>query len=163
MQSAAPTGTDVDEALLASYDGVGNVRDAIRLGARRIGHGIEAVKDVSLMAELAERRSVCLEICQISNRRLRYCEGGLSTHPLRELLNAGVPCCLAADDPAFFGASTSHGLSREFTAARHFLGLDDLALAELARASLRHSLAPPGVQQAALAAVDAWLAEKRSE
>ena len=90
--------------------------------------------------------------------------------------SAGVPCCLNADDPLCWAASqvppttdparvtlalggqdTAHGLLREFRVCREILGLDDYALAALARYSFEHSAAPADVKRAGIAAVDAWL------
>jgi len=157
LQAGQPSGAEVDEGVLASYDGAQNVRDAVACGARRIGHGIEAAKEAVTMAELGQE-GVCLEVCLLSNRRLGYCKEGLEAHPLPRLMACGVDCCLAADDPAFFGAASSHGLLREFIVARHILGFDDARLADLARNSLEYARAPVDVRRSALASLDSWLA-----
>jgi len=111
------------------------------------------------MAELAARCDrVCLEVCPLSNLRLGYLPlEGLAAHPLPILMEAGVACCLASDDPAYFGSRTAHGLIREYVAARHFMGLNDSQLAELARASIIHSRAPDDVKSTTLDSIDAWL------
>eukprot|EP00929_Paragymnodinium_shiwhaense_P009221 TRINITY_DN113307_c0_g1_i1.p1 TRINITY_DN113307_c0_g1~~TRINITY_DN113307_c0_g1_i1.p1 ORF type:complete len:430 (-),score=84.63 TRINITY_DN113307_c0_g1_i1:21-1310(-) len=160
LQAACPSGDSMDDEVAKNYDGVQNVRDALQIGARRIGHGIEAVKSASLLHDLAQTQSVALEVCPMSNRRLQCCEDGLSRHPLRRLLDAGVACCLAADDPAFFGSHTAHGLVREYIVARHLMGLDDTELAKLASTSIQFSLAPASVKEAGLNAVSAWLSEE---
>jgi adenosine deaminase len=53
-----------------------------------------------------------------------------------------------------FGAS----LLDEYDHARTTLGLDDVQLADIARASLRAGGAPGPLRDRALAGVDAWLA-----
>jgi len=149
-----------DEGGAPAYNGPAMVRAAVEAAkARRVGHGIEAAKSTAAMAELAARSSqVCLEVCPVSNLRLGYLPlGGLAAHPLPVLMEAGVACCLASDDPAYFGSRTAHGLVREYVAARHFMGLNDDQLAELARASIIHSRAPDGVKSTALDSIDAWL------
>ena len=70
------------------------------------------------------------------------------------LLAAGVPCSLGADDPLLFDAS----LLDEYDHARTTLGLDDVQLAEIARASLRSGGTPSPLRERALAGMDAWLA-----
>ena len=52
----------------------------------------------------------------------------LHAHPLPELLDAGVPCSINADDPLLFGV----GLLDEYVVCRERLGLDDAALAACA-------------------------------
>ncbi len=74
--------------------------------------------------------------------------------PLPTLLEAGVPVALGADDPLLFGTR----LAAQYRLARDAHGLDDAALAALARASLRGSRAPAAVRDRALADVDRWLA-----
>ena len=58
--------------------------------------------------------------------------------PLTELLDAGVPVALGADDPLLFGSR----LTAQYDLARNEFGLGDAELAELARMSVR-GLRPP--------------------
>jgi aminodeoxyfutalosine deaminase len=85
------------------------IREAIELlGVERIGHGIAAAHDPSLMDLLAERR-IPLEICPGSNIRtgalaqqLRRESAQIEDHPLPVLLRHGIPVVLSTDDPAMF-------------------------------------------------------------
>lgn len=78
-----------------------SVRIAIEtLGAHRIRHGIRAVDDPGLVAELAAR-GVVLDVCPVSNLRT-HAVTDLAAHPLPDLVAAGVRCSLATDDPAMF-------------------------------------------------------------
>jgi aminodeoxyfutalosine deaminase len=77
----------------------------------RIRHGIRAVEDSDLLAEIVDRGLV-LDVCPTSNLRL----GGvasLEAHPLPALRAAGVLCTINTDDPAMFGTD----LSREYEIA----------------------------------------------
>jgi aminodeoxyfutalosine deaminase len=101
--------------------GAASMRGAIEaLGADRIRHGIRAVEDPGLVRELADRRLV-LDVCPISNVRTGAVRS-LEEHPLPRLVEAGVQCSLATDDPAMFDTD----LGREYAAARA-LGLDPAA------------------------------------
>jgi aminodeoxyfutalosine deaminase len=104
--------------------GPDSIRGAIdALGATRIRHGVRAVDDPDLLAELRERRIV-LDVCPISNVRTGAVPS-LEEHPLRRLLDAGVLCTVNTDDPAMFDTD----LSREFAAAAT-LGADPEAAFE---------------------------------
>lgn len=84
------------------WDGPGSVRDAVACGARRIGHGVRAAEDPSLV-ELLAREKICLEICPTSN----ICTGvyrSYSENPLRKLFEAGVPVSVNSDDHGAFGS-----------------------------------------------------------
>jgi adenosine deaminase len=135
------------------FAGPASVRAAIEaLHARRILHGVRAVEDPDLLREVAAR-GVCFDVCLTSNVKLGVVPT-LEQHPLPVLLAAGVPCSLGADDPLLFDAS----LLDEYDHARTTLGLDDVQLAEIARASLRSGGTPSPLRERALAGVDAWLA-----
>ena len=81
--------------------GPASIRGALdALGADRLRHGIRAVEDVDLLAELADRQIVC-DVCPISNVRTRTVDT-IANHPLPLMLAAGVPCSISTDDPAMF-------------------------------------------------------------
>jgi aminodeoxyfutalosine deaminase len=92
--------------------GAQQVRDAIELlGAERIGHGIAAIRDPSLITLLGERK-IPLEVCPTSNLvtkalsiQLNSAEPNIVEHPLPRLFRAGVPVSLSTDDPAMFHTS----------------------------------------------------------
>ncbi|WP_374986324.1 adenosine deaminase [Streptomyces fradiae] len=134
--------------------GPASVRDCLDdLRATRIGHGVRAVEDPRLLRRLADRGVTC-EVCPASNVAL-----GVYEHhehvPLRTLFDAGVPMALGADDPLLFGAR----LADQYEIARRHHGFTDAELAELARQSVRASVAPEDVRAKLLAGIDDWLAE----
>jgi aminodeoxyfutalosine deaminase len=88
-----------------------SIREALELGAHRLRHGIRAVEDAELLAELAERRIV-LDVCPTSNLRTGLVPE-LSVHPLPALHGAGVLCSINTDDPVMFGTD----LGREYDIA----------------------------------------------
>ena len=92
--------------------GADSVRGALEsLHAHRIRHGIRAVEDPGLVAELAARGTV-LDVCPISNLRLGVVQS-LEEHPLPQLFAAGIPCSISTDDPAIFDTD----LTRDYEAA----------------------------------------------
>jgi aminodeoxyfutalosine deaminase len=81
--------------------GPGSIRGAIEaLGADRLRHGIRAVDDAGLVAELVDRQLV-LDVCPTSNVRTKAVSS-LDAHPLPQLIAAGVSCSVSTDDPAMF-------------------------------------------------------------
>ena len=122
------------------------------LHPRRIGHGVRSVEDPDLLARVVDA-GVALEVCPVSNVSLGV-YSDLTSVPLPQLLEAGATVALGADDPLLFGSR----LAAQYATMRaaHDLGDDDLA--ELARMSVRASLAPDDVRSRLLAGVDDWLA-----
>jgi aminodeoxyfutalosine deaminase len=108
----------------------------------RIGHGVRAVEDPSLVAELRDRR-IPLEVCPSSN----VCLGvfpDLASHSFDRLYRAGVPVSVNSDDPAFFDTD----LSREYLRLHEAFGYTPAELAGLSLAGLRQSFLPDGEKAA---------------
>jgi adenosine deaminase/aminodeoxyfutalosine deaminase len=102
-----------------------SVWEALEIGAERIGHGIRAMDDASLVEHLREK-NIPLEICISSNVRTGAV-GSLAEHPVRRLYDAGVPIVLNTDDPALFGCT----LSGEYELARREFGFTEEEIAGL--------------------------------
>jgi aminodeoxyfutalosine deaminase len=102
--------------------GAESIRETMAaLHADRIRHGIRAIDDPDLLAELRDREIV-LDVCPTSNLRTKTV-ADLASHPLPGLVNAGVSCTVNTDDPAMFGTD----LGREHEIAQH-LGVRPKAL-----------------------------------
>ncbi|MBO0805883.1 MAG: adenosine deaminase [Nocardiopsaceae bacterium] len=110
------------------------VWEAVRhLHAKRIGHGINCMRDPRLVAYLSERQ-LPLEVSPTSN----VCTGqvsSLSQHPLPRMLEAGLNVTLNSDDPPMFGTT----LSNEYLVAASVLGLSRSQLAALSANAVRAS------------------------
>jgi adenosine deaminase len=133
--------------------GPDSVRGAIDvLGANRIQHGVRAYEDPALVERLITEE-ICLDVCPTSNVLLSVVPD-LESHPLRQLLDAGVRCSINADDPLLFGP----GLLEEYELCRTELQLSDEHLAQAARSSLLASGASADVREKGLAGIDAWQA-----
>jgi adenosine deaminase len=135
------------------WAGPENVRATIEhLRPDRIGHGVRAVEDAALVAELADRR-IPLEVCPVSNVATGV-YARIEDVPLLVLRDAGVPVTVNSDDPAMFGAS----LTDVYGAARGAWSMSDDDLADLARAAVDASFADEGRKAALRGRIDAWLA-----
>ena len=108
-----------------------SIRDAVELlGAERIGHGLTATGDASVMALLRERQTP-LEVCPSSNVSTALI-ARFEDHPLPRLMKAGLAVTLNSDDPAMFGTS----LQEEFLRAARCFQFGRETLAELCRNSV---------------------------
>ena len=126
--------------------------DAIRdLGAERIEHGISAVQDPSLLDHLAEH-GITLDVCPTSNVALKVV-ADLDSHPIRQLVAAGVRVTVNSDDPPMFATT----LNNEYAIAARLLGLDEAGTADLARTAVEASFLDDVGKQRLRSEIDAYL------
>lgn len=102
-------------------------------GAERIGHGVRAVDDASLVEELRASQ-IPLEICPTSNLCLGVAPD-LASHPFDALYRAGLAVSVNSDDPAFFNTN----LTREYLRLHQTFGYTPAQLAGLSLAAVRQS------------------------
>jgi adenosine deaminase len=126
------------------HAGPESVREALRLPISRMSHGVRAIEDPPLVAELAER-GIVLEACPTSNVATGVFSG-YESHPLRELYEAGVKVTLGSDDPPYFGAS----IAGEYAVARERLGMEEGDLRTITRTAVEASFADDAVKSALL-------------
>ena len=130
------------------HAGAESVRGALALPVTRIAHGVRAIEDPALVAELAERGTI-LEVCPTSNVATGVF-ASYEDHPLGALREAGVRTCLGSDDPPYFGCS----IGSEYAVARERLGVDEGELVEMTRTALEGAFADDGLRRSLLAVVD---------
>jgi adenosine deaminase len=133
--------------------GPDSIRGAVdALGAERVGHGIRILEDPALVDEVRER-GIGLDVCPTSNLMTRSVPS-LDRHPLGAMLDAGLACSLASDDPSMFHS----WIADEYEACRRVLGFDDERIAALARSGVRTSFADDAMKTELERDIDAWLA-----
>ena len=132
--------------------GPASIREALEVGlADRIGHGIRALDDPGLVAELRDR-GIALEVCPSSNVALGLA-ASWAAHPLPRLAAAGLRVTLNTDVPASVGTT----LTREYALARDTFGYDDESLAALARTAVDASFAPAALADRLRHEITEWL------
>lgn len=119
----------------------------------RIGHGVRAVENPDLLKRMIDK-GITFEVCPASNVQLGVYQEAEDV-PLRGLLDAGAHVALGADDPLLFLSR----LTDQYVTARDVHGLDDAALARLAKSSIEASFAPAEDKRRWLAEVDDWLSD----
>lgn len=100
-----------------------SIWEALRFGARRIGHGVRCLEDESLVAYLREHE-IPLEVCPTSNFQTRAVEG---VYPLKKMLEKGLCVTLNTDNMTVSGTT----LEQEFEFAKKELGLTEEEIEKL--------------------------------
>jgi adenosine deaminase len=130
------------------HAGAESVRAALALPVNRISHGVRAIEDPAVVAELAERGTV-LEVCPTSNVALGLFPS-YEDHPIGALRDAGVRVTLGSDDPPYFGCS----IGSEYALARERLGFEEDQLRDMTRIAVEASFADDAVKEALAAGPD---------
>lgn len=115
-----------------------HIRDAVAIGARRIGHGVDIgyEDDAAGLLRQMKAQHVAVEINLTSNDVILGVKG--SDHPLPMYLAAGVPVVLSTDDEGVSRSDMTHEYQRAVTEQ----GLDYATLKQVARNGLTYSFAP---------------------
>jgi adenosine deaminase len=130
------------------HDGPGSIRAALELPITRMSHGVRAIENPALVAELAEREIV-LEVCPSSNVALGLYPS-YQDHPLGALRQAGVRVTLGSDDPPYFGCS----IGAEYAVARQNHGFEEEQLVEVTRLAVEAGFAEDAVKEGLSARLD---------
>ncbi len=113
------------------------IRDSIEwLGAERIGHGVQAYRDPTVV-ELLKSKKIPLEICPVSNH-LTQAFPTPAQHSIRRLRDAGVLVTINSDDPGIF-AST---LSDDYEVLQRIHGFTRADFAQANQIALQNSFLP---------------------
>jgi len=76
-----------------------NIKFSIKVGCKRIGHGIYAVKDKNVLKELKEK-DICLELCPLSNLLLNVTRNENELIEIyNKIMESEIPYCINSDDP----------------------------------------------------------------
>lgn len=130
-----------------------HVRDTLLLGASRIGHGINLIKDPDTLLLMQQTRRVLVEVNLISNRLLGYVPD-LSAHPFPEYLRTGVPVCLNTDDRGMWDSN----MTDEYYTAVTLFHLSWGEILKMGRDSLARSFVQPDVKARLLSEFDQRIA-----
>jgi adenosine deaminase len=153
-EAGFPPGQFADAYAIAAGSGLGcsihagehagaeSVRAAIELPVSRVSHGVRAIEDPSLVAELADR-GIVLEVCPTSNVALGVFPT-YAAHPLGALREAGVRVTLGSDDPPYFGCS----IGSEYAVAQERFGFEEGVLLEVTTTAVRAGFAEDAVKSA---------------
>lgn len=129
-----------------------NMRDALLLDPKRIGHGVRVIEDEALVAEYA-RRGIVFEVCPTSNVLAGIYED-YSSHPLKQMVGAGLRVTLNSDDPGLFGCT----IGGEYAVARDRFGFDDAALTQFTRTAIEAAFVDEPTRARLLHRLDAAMA-----
>lgn len=99
--------------------GPDSIRTALSYGARRIGHGVAAIKDPKLMQILAEE-GITLEVCVTSNYQTKVVPS-IEAHPLKRLFDAGIHVTVNSDNMT----CSKTNIQKETVLLKNVLGFTD--------------------------------------
>jgi adenosine deaminase len=134
--------------------GPDGVWDAIELlGVERVDHGIRSIEDPALVSRLIDD-DITLDVCPRSNVSLGLYPDWES-HPLPQLVAAGVPITLNTDDPSPLGTT----LETDWSVASVEFGFGVPELTGFAARSIEASFADEDLKRALRNDLAAWIDE----
>ena len=111
-----------------------SIWDAIHLlGAQRIDHGIDSLKDAALVAYLRDNGILCAT-CPTSNLLTHGAES-YEKHPITAMMRAGIPVSISSDDPPYMV-----DVVQEYAHALDDMGFTEDELVRCARNAFAYSI-----------------------
>lgn len=127
---------------IPSPQSIVNIEESIqRLGAERIGHGIQAIKSSKVLKLLREQK-IPLEVCPTSNY-LTQVVPRITQHPLRALVREGILVTVSTDDPGIF----DYTLTQELEVVHTILGFSEAELKQFQKTAFESSFIPLSEKQ----------------
>ena len=120
---------------------VENVRVAIELGAKRLGHGIALAKDEELQKICAERR-IGIEMCPTSNLQTKAVES-MGDYPLKKFMLQGIPVSIHTDNRTVSGTT----LAEEFELAKTQLKLTEEMILQCTKNAIETAFADDDIKE----------------
>lgn len=92
--------------------GYNSIREAIEMGADRVGHGVQAVNDYATIA-LMKERGITVEICGVCNiNSIPLNTRGMAIHPVERFLKEGVKISVCTDNDCICGTNVTQEYGR---------------------------------------------------
>ncbi len=88
-----------------------HIREAIDLGAERIGHGVYLYQDPET-EKIVRERKILLEVCPTSNLQISGVMNSYSEHPFKRYLDEGIPVTINTDNRLMSQIDVTHELER---------------------------------------------------
>jgi adenosine deaminase len=131
---------------------VAHIRQCLdEIGVSRIDHGVNAIEDPALCAEI-RRRGLGLTICPVSNT---FCTNGSQAPIIKQMLDLGMRPTVNSDDPAYFAGY----MNENFILTQQDADLTRAELTQLSRNAFESAWLPRATRDGFLARLDAYAAE----
>jgi len=88
-----------------------HIREAIDLGAERIGHGVYLYQDPDT-EQMVRERGIPLEVCPTSNLQISGVMDSYSEHPFKRYLDEGIPVTINTDNRLMSQIDVTHELEQ---------------------------------------------------
>lgn len=92
-----------------------HIREAIDLGAERLGHGVYLYQDPDT-EKLVRERKIPLEVCPTSNLQISGVMDSYSEHPFKRYLDEGIPVTINTDNRLMSQIDVTHELEQMINA-----------------------------------------------
>jgi len=120
-----------------------HIREAIDLGAERIGHGVYLYQDPET-EEIVRKRKIPLEVCPTSNLQISGVMDSYREHPFKRYLDEGIPVTINTDNRLMSRIDVTHELEEMIDA----FSLSHDQVKEILLNSANAAFAPEGIKAA---------------